>query len=318
MKKKFGRGTVEVYRVYSGGGQGYDPSGRYYGTGLPVYSVTYEDDERNPYTGERGRHLTVEVRARSIKEAIEAAGDEITRRLHMPRSEWGRAGTAAEGPVVADFNTLEDLVQHAADQLGATHAVIDGAHTKLYFPRSGGLYPYEEASVWRKADYWHAQGPHARVGVSHLPRGAQPIGRAAHQGHRAAELTYQPHEASGFRVQKFYLVDRVTGATMGGPFDTHREAAGAKRSMRFGSDLYIWQAKQAHPHARGRAAESPRRWEDVPYEELLSMAYSHHWSPERQAAQAELERRRSAKQEPPERHSWKPRAREARHHRRRR
>ena len=93
MKKKFGNGTIEVERVYSGGGQGYDSSGRYYGTGLPVYAVTYEDNERDPYTGHHGREFTVQVRARSISEAIEAAGDEISRRLRIPRGEWGSKST---------------------------------------------------------------------------------------------------------------------------------------------------------------------------------------------------------------------------------
>jgi len=98
MKKKFGKGTIEVERVYSGGGQGYDSSGRYYGTGLPVYAVTYEDDERDRWSGEKGREITVQVRASSISEAIESAGDEITRRLGIPRSEWkSKSSRAREG-----------------------------------------------------------------------------------------------------------------------------------------------------------------------------------------------------------------------------
>lgn len=128
MKKKFGLGTIEVSRIYSGGGKGYDPSGQYYGTGLPVYSVTYEDDERDPYTGERGRWITVEVRARSISEAIEAAGDEITRRLRMPRSEWGRAVSrrrAVRAP-------------REAPSVRARPSVVD--------PREG-LYRYRGASI---------------------------------------------------------------------------------------------------------------------------------------------------------------------------
>jgi hypothetical protein len=85
---------------------------------------------------------------------------------------------------VRDFNTLNDLIGHALDQLGATHVAGDGAHTRIYFPR-GGQYPYEEARVWRKAGYWHAEGPHARVGVSRLPQDAKPIARI--YGRRAAE-----------------------------------------------------------------------------------------------------------------------------------
>jgi hypothetical protein len=82
-------------------------------------------------------------------------------------------GGAAEPHVVADFDTLDDLIVHAT-QLGATHVLVAGAHTKLYFPR-GGQYPYEEARVWRENRYWHAEGPGARRGVSHLPQDAAPL-----------------------------------------------------------------------------------------------------------------------------------------------
>jgi len=86
--------------------------------------------------------------------------------------------------VVRDFNTLPDLINHAARDLGATHTSGSDAHTKIYFPR-GGQHPYEEATVWRKSGYWHAQGPGARTGVARLPAGAKPI--AGHAGRRAAE-----------------------------------------------------------------------------------------------------------------------------------
>lgn len=87
---------------------------------------------------------------------------------------------ARETHVVRDFNTLDDLIFHARDELGATHVVSlmyrgtgEGV-TKLYFPR-GGQYPYEEAKVWRKGGYWHAEGPGARTGVTQLPPEAVPI-----------------------------------------------------------------------------------------------------------------------------------------------
>ena len=74
---------------------------------------------------------------------------------------------------VADFDTIDDLIAHAA-QLGATHVLVAGAHTKLFFPR-GGQYPYEEARVWRENRYWHAEGPGARRGVRQLPQDAAPL-----------------------------------------------------------------------------------------------------------------------------------------------
>lgn len=94
---------------------------------------------------------------------------------HSQPLRAAREGRTREGArIVADFNTLNDLIRHAADELGATHVYGEGAHTKIYFPRSG-RYTYEEAGVWRKAGYWHAEGPHARVGVSNLPLQAKPI-----------------------------------------------------------------------------------------------------------------------------------------------
>jgi len=83
---------------------------------------------------------------------------------------------ASESRVVADFNTLEDLVAHAGRELGATHVVFNGDKTQawIYFPR-GGEYPYEEARTWRKGGYWHAEGPGSREGVKRIPNGAKPI-----------------------------------------------------------------------------------------------------------------------------------------------
>jgi hypothetical protein len=80
-------------------------------------------------------------------------------------------------PRVRDFNTLDDLVRHARDELGATHVSFEhGTHGNvIYFPRKDGQ--YEAASTWQKAGYWHAQGPGSREIVRHLPRGAQAIGR---------------------------------------------------------------------------------------------------------------------------------------------
>lgn len=79
-----------------------------------------------------------------------------------------------EGRRVADFNSLDDLIAHAGSE-GATHALVAGANSQIFYPR-GGQYPYEAATVWRKSGYWHAQGPGARTGVTRLPNGAKPIG----------------------------------------------------------------------------------------------------------------------------------------------
>lgn len=86
---------------------------------------------------------------------------------------------------VADFNTLDDLIEHAKNELGATHVTVAGPDTRIYFPR-GGQHPYEEAKVWRKGGYWHAEGPGARRGTE-LPRGAKPILGRSDPRHAAAE-----------------------------------------------------------------------------------------------------------------------------------
>lgn len=125
-----------------------------------------------------------------------------------PGDRWiiftpGTTRGLSESPRVADFNTLPDLISHAANDLGATHISGEGAHTKIYFPR-GGQYPYEEATVRRKAGYWHADGPHARAGVERLPADAMPIARA--RGRRAAEA---PRGRGRAKKDASALLDRM-------------------------------------------------------------------------------------------------------------
>ena len=123
-------------------------------------------------------------------------------------------------PRVADFDTLDDLIGHAGRELGATHSSGSEANTKLYFPR-GGRYPYEEATVWRKAGYWHAQGPGARAGVAQLPSSARPISGARQ---RAAE-DRRPARGGDSQDRERSL-DRLYGHTRGRdpyPFPSDRD-----------------------------------------------------------------------------------------------
>lgn len=85
-----------------------------------------------------------------------------------------RGGLSEPHHVVADFNTLDDLAEHAARELGATHILYVDDEIHIYFPRQDGL--FEKAEVWQKDGYWHAQGPGSRVVVRKLPVGAKPIG----------------------------------------------------------------------------------------------------------------------------------------------
>lgn len=123
---------------------------------------------------------------------------------------------------VADFNTLDDLIAHAENELGATHVSVELVHgtgkagpgTKLYFPR-GGSYPYEEAKIWRKGAYWHAEGPRARTGVKELPSNAMTIERYLTRGgmrrpeRRAAEEASASVQASAEQAGERYARDQI-------------------------------------------------------------------------------------------------------------
>jgi hypothetical protein len=111
----------------------------------------------------------------------------LDRRGNVIETFQGGAGghdTVRETPhVVADFNTLDDLIAHAARELGATHVLFVDDEIHLYFRRPDGA--YEKAEVRQKDNYWHAQGPGSRVVVQRLPAGAKPISGAVRR--RAAE-----------------------------------------------------------------------------------------------------------------------------------
>lgn len=77
------------------------------------------------------------------------------------------------GHRVADFNTLDDLVEHARAE-GATHVLHIDDEVHLYFQRRDGS--YEKSEVWQKDGYWHTQGPGSRVVVRRPPSNAQAIG----------------------------------------------------------------------------------------------------------------------------------------------
>lgn len=140
--------------------------------------------------------------------------------------------------VVRDFDTLEDLVGHAAHELGATHVSGDGPTTKIYFPR-GGTHPYEAASVRRKGGYWHADGPGAREGVAKLPAGAKTLSGAP-RSRRAAEV--RDYEAVDSRNRR-----------IAGPFKSFGDAKQAAGTG--GHVKYV--RPQARVEARRRDTKQP-------------------------------------------------------------
>jgi hypothetical protein len=153
------------------------------------------------------------------------AGKNSVRRTHKLPTARYREASETGGRRVADFNTLDDLIAHARDELGATHASGAEARTKLYFPRGG---QYEEATVWRKEGYWHAQGPGSRNGVSKLPSDARSI--RTQGGRRAAESSDRLYHVVAINERtkkKEYLtktpVTHQEGVTMMGKFTPHRD-----------------------------------------------------------------------------------------------
>jgi len=140
--------------------------------------------------------------------------------------DWIEGGTQVSEAtrMVADFDTLDDLIAHARDELGATHVVVAGPETRLYFPR-GGQYLYEEARVWRKGGYWHAEGPGSRRGVARLPDEAQEIGghsrRAAEP--RVGEMR-APSKPRRPRVVRDYEAIDSHGRRIAGPFKSYSDA----------------------------------------------------------------------------------------------
>lgn len=116
---------------------------------------------------------------------------------------------------VADFNTLDDLIDHARRELGATHIDIttaDAAYThgtQIYFPHGDG---YMVAKVWYENGYFHAQGPSERSFRKALPAGVQPI--AVRRG------------ASREVVRDYEAVDN-RGRHIAGPFKSYGDAKSA-------------------------------------------------------------------------------------------
>lgn len=120
--------------------------------------------------------------------------------------------------VARDFTTVPELVSHARAVDGATHVLVAGKRTRLYFPQRGGA--HEEATVWHENGYWHGAAPSDRVVVDRLPPGAERIedyltrsGRWAAEAHgrtarapspddprRAAQAADDAWSAEGRRV----------------------------------------------------------------------------------------------------------------------
>jgi hypothetical protein len=91
-------------------------------------------------------------------------------------------GAVNERHLARDFTSIPALIDHARDVDGATHVLIQGRETRLYFPHGR---EYEEAVVYPERGYWHVPAPRDRTVVSRLPPEAEAIARhtpqAAHE-----------------------------------------------------------------------------------------------------------------------------------------
>jgi hypothetical protein len=171
-------------------------------------------------------------------------------------------------PRVRDFNTLDDLIRHARDELGATHVSFEhGTHGNvIYFPRKDGQ--YEAASTWQKAGYWHAQGPGSREIVRHLPGEAQAIGGGATRtaeaprGRRQAFSIGQPVwttmgvRRSGHVIRGPIPRDQWSDGTYRAP-EQHERAEAVWVQWSDGTKGWSF-ARHLAPVGEGRVAEAPR------------------------------------------------------------
>ncbi len=112
---------------------------------------------------------------------------------------------ANESHRVADFNTLEDLLEHARKE-GATHVIKghkswDDPYSYIYFPSGNRIRPYTEARVFHEHGYWHTEAPGARAMIVTLPPNADPIAerRTPRRGVREAREAPRGRRATGGR-----------------------------------------------------------------------------------------------------------------------
>lgn len=117
----------------------------------------------------------------------------------------------SSGRHVADFNSLDDLIEHA----GASHLDTDEHRVanKLYVPEGRG---HRELRVWQKEGYWHAQSPENGKLVNRLPSSATPI------------INRSPRK-KWFGVRDYEAVDN-RDRHIAGPFKSYSDARAAAGS----------------------------------------------------------------------------------------
>jgi hypothetical protein len=170
-----------------------------------------------------------------------------------------RLGFNTEEHRLADFTSLDDLIEHARQE-GATHVLQIDDETHLYFQRRDGR--YEKSEVWQKDGYWHTQGPGSRAVVRRPPEGAKSIEGVARRGRIATE-------AGGTRggpARRYYVVDQVQGGhwVQVGHFATKQSAEHFRAGLH-GKTRIVHTFPSGHDHpptgarANERVNEAPTR-----------------------------------------------------------
>jgi hypothetical protein len=198
-------------------------------------------DERATYEGDRPVRIGDVYTRRWVSKNGRTLTATISKDAPSIKENKMASRTTRASHRVADFNTLDDLIAHARDELGATH--VDPEHdtynARIFFPRKDGQ--YEVANTWKKAGYWHATGPGSREIIRYLPPGTQVIG-----GRR------------GHAVRDYEAIDR-RDRVIAGPFKSYgdaKDAAGPAGAVRFvpsrGKPSKATEARA--PRARGAEA----------------------------------------------------------------
>lgn len=157
--RKYGRWSLaghELWLTSAGHGSGFG-DGNFPEHDDELYEAASDSEEFELYVGDDG--------------VIYAVGHEPPRGANEARRRVPRESTRRH--IARDFSTVPELVSHARTVDGATHVLVAGKRTRLYFPHQKGA--YEEATVWHENGYWHGAAPSDRVVVDRLPPGAERI-----------------------------------------------------------------------------------------------------------------------------------------------
>jgi len=126
----------------------------------------------------------------------------------------GHGGRTNPGHRVADFNSLEALVEHEQGN-GATHVLALGKNTVVYYPTGRywptGLPQYEAAKAYENSGYWHVTAQRT------------PLTGPLHGGAQTIEAFLGRHAEPRGVVRDYDVTDN-RGRRLAGPFKDYSQA----------------------------------------------------------------------------------------------